>query len=74
MYQKDAVLHPRKLDWMLLHYRDDLRKMMRDNGAFIGFPKIASGSNLVTVYAENRVNAERTCRSLLLLVNSIYFV
>lgn len=32
MYHKDAVLHSRKLDWMLLHRRDELRKIMRDNG------------------------------------------
>lgn len=68
MYHKDAVLHPRKLDWMLIHCREDLRKIMRDNGSFIAFPKMGSDSNLVTVYAENRVNAERTLRSLHYLV------
>jgi hypothetical protein len=73
MYHKDAVLHPRKLDWMLLHRRNDLRKVMRDNGSFVSFPKMGSGGNLVTVYAESRVNAERTLRSLHFLVsNSTY--
>jgi hypothetical protein len=73
MYHKDAVLHPRKLDWMLLHRRNDLRKVMRDNGSFVSFPKMGSGGNLVTVYAESRVNAERTLRSLHFLV-SLYIV
>lgn len=35
MYHKDAILHGRKLDWMLLHRRDELRKIMHDNGMFI---------------------------------------
>ncbi|KAI9470017.1 MAG: hypothetical protein EXX96DRAFT_597868 [Benjaminiella poitrasii] len=72
MYHKDAVLHPRKLDWMLLHRKNDLRKIMRDNGSFISFPKMGSGNDVVTVYAENRVNAERTLRSLHFLACSIY--
>lgn len=68
MYHKDAVLHPRKLDWMLLHRRTDLVKVMRDNGSFLSFPKMGSRQNIVTVYAESRVNAERTLRSLHFLV------
>ncbi|KAI8877452.1 hypothetical protein K501DRAFT_198199 [Backusella circina FSU 941] len=72
MYQKDAVLNPRKLDWMSLHCRNDLRKMMRDNGSFIEFPKMGSGSNRVKVFAESRVNAERTLRSLHFLACGIY--
>lgn len=72
MYHKDAVLHPRKLDWMLLHRRNDLVKVMRDNGSFVSFPKMGSRSNLVTVYAESRVNAERTLRSLHFLVSPFY--
>ncbi|KAI8987276.1 hypothetical protein BDF20DRAFT_849164 [Mycotypha africana] len=72
MYHKDAILHPRKLDWMLLHRRNELRKIMRDNGSFIAFPRMGTGSNLITVYAESRVNAERTLRSLHFLACSIY--
>ncbi|ORZ01603.1 hypothetical protein BCR43DRAFT_454235 [Syncephalastrum racemosum] len=74
MYHKDAVLHGRKLDWMLLHRRDELRKIMHDNGSFIAFPPLGSveGGDSVTVYAENRVNAERTLRSLNFLACSVY--
>ncbi|KAI8083823.1 hypothetical protein BDF21DRAFT_416700 [Thamnidium elegans] len=72
MYHKDAVLHPRKLDWMLLHRRTDLVKVMRDNGSFLSFPKMGSRQNIVTVYAESRVNAERTLRSLHFLACGIY--
>ncbi|KAI9019443.1 hypothetical protein CLU79DRAFT_758842 [Phycomyces nitens] len=72
MYHKDTIMHARKLDWMLLHRRDELRTIMHDNGSFIALPALGSGTGLVTVYAENRVNAERTLRSLNFLACSIY--
>ncbi|OAD74422.1 hypothetical protein PHYBLDRAFT_97033, partial [Phycomyces blakesleeanus NRRL 1555(-)] len=72
MYHKDTIMHARKLDWMLLHRRDELRTIMHDNGSFIALPPLGSGTGLVTVYAENRVNAERTLRSLNFLACSIY--
>lgn len=42
MYHKDAVLHSRKLDWMLLHRRDELRKIMRDNGKILSTNTVLS--------------------------------
>ncbi|PHZ08259.1 uncharacterized protein RHIMIDRAFT_269407 [Rhizopus microsporus ATCC 52813] len=72
MYHKDTDLSSRKIDWLLLHRRDDLRKIMHDNGAYILFPPLGSGKTKITVYAENRVNAERTLRSLNLQACSIY--
>ncbi|CAO3682790.1 unnamed protein product [Rhizopus stolonifer] len=72
MYHKDTDLSARKIDWLLLHRRDELRKIMHDNGAYIMFPTIGSGKNKVTVYAENRVNAERTLRALNLQACNIY--
>ncbi|KAI8079150.1 hypothetical protein BDF21DRAFT_419548 [Thamnidium elegans] len=72
MYHKDTALYARKIDWLLLHRRDELRKIMHDNGAFIQFPPIGSGDNRVTVYAENRVNAERTLRALNFQACNIY--
>ena len=41
-------------------------------GAYIEFPPIGSGDNRVTVYAENRVNAERTLRALNFQACNIY--
>ncbi|KAI8647055.1 hypothetical protein BD408DRAFT_327764, partial [Parasitella parasitica] len=72
MYHKDTALYARKIDWLLLHRRDELRKIMHDNGAYIEFPPIGSGDNKVTVYAENRVNAERTLRALNFQACNIY--
>lgn len=34
MYHKDTDLSSRKIDWLLLHRRDDLRKIMHDNGNY----------------------------------------
>jgi hypothetical protein len=34
MYHKDSILHPRKIDWMLLQRRDELRNIMQDNGEY----------------------------------------
>ncbi|EIE78489.1 hypothetical protein G6F46_002387 [Rhizopus delemar] len=72
MYHKDTELSARKIDWLLLYRRDELRKIMHDNGAYIMFPVIGSGKSRVTVYAENRVNAERTLRALNLQTCNIY--
>ncbi|KAI8149708.1 hypothetical protein BJV82DRAFT_504932, partial [Fennellomyces sp. T-0311] len=74
LYHKQSTMHPRKLDWILLHEQDQLRKISRDNGSFIAFPALGSGSNTVTAYAENRINAERTLRSLNHLAYKIYEV
>lgn len=32
MYHKDTELSARKIDWLLLYRRDELRKIMHDNG------------------------------------------
>ncbi|KAG2184834.1 hypothetical protein INT43_000747 [Umbelopsis isabellina] len=72
MYHKDSILHPRKIDWMMLQRRDELRNIMQDNGSFIALPALGSGSNTITVYAENRVNVERTLRSLNHLACNVY--
>ncbi|KAI9319971.1 hypothetical protein BX666DRAFT_2025001 [Dichotomocladium elegans] len=74
LYHKQSTMHPRKLDWSIQHQQDQLRKIMKDNGSFVAFPALGSGSNTVTVYAENRINAERTLRSLNYLIYKIYEV
>lgn len=35
MYHKDIDLSSKKIDWLLLHRRDELRKIMHDNGKLI---------------------------------------
>ncbi|CAO3617921.1 unnamed protein product [Cunninghamella blakesleeana] len=72
MYHKDTTLNSRKLDWMQLHRRDELCQIMHDNGSFISLPPIGSQQSTVTVFAESRVNAERTLRSINFLACQIY--
>ncbi|KAI8330701.1 hypothetical protein BC941DRAFT_361124 [Chlamydoabsidia padenii] len=72
IYQKNATLDHRKLDWMQIHRRDELLQIMYDNGSFIALPPPGSTLDIITVYAENRVNAERTLRSINFLACHIY--
>ncbi|KAI8645403.1 hypothetical protein BD408DRAFT_459344 [Parasitella parasitica] len=72
MYCKDSKMEPKKLDWILLNKRDELRKIMRDNGSYFKFPLLGSGSNTVSIYAENRIYVERSIRLLNYLTSSIY--
>ncbi|KAI9007546.1 hypothetical protein CLU79DRAFT_688008, partial [Phycomyces nitens] len=71
MFQKESTMSCSKIDWILLRQREEIRNIMRDNGrSFIRFPLLGSGDNKIIVYAENRVNVERTFRLLNYLVMS----
>ncbi|KAI8879815.1 hypothetical protein K501DRAFT_192731, partial [Backusella circina FSU 941] len=72
MYHKTFIMDPKKLDWILIHCRQDIRKIMRDNGSFFLFPSVGSGSNSVSIYAENRIYGERSTRLLNYLTHNIY--
>ncbi|KAI8081585.1 uncharacterized protein BX664DRAFT_268665 [Halteromyces radiatus] len=60
LYHKEVTLDPRKLDWILLHQQDKLKKLLYDNGSFIHFPHIGAGIGTIQIYAENKINVERT--------------
>lgn len=46
MYHKDSVMDARKIDWILLHKRVELRKIMKDNGNIVSlYVLIMFGSN-----------------------------
>lgn len=47
---------------------DDLKALMHDNATFIQFPPIGSSTSLITVIGDNRVNVQRTIRSIMQLV------
>ncbi|GAA5812917.1 hypothetical protein MFLAVUS_006378 [Mucor flavus] len=72
MYHKDSIMDARKIDWILLNKRMELRKIMKDNGSYFIFPALGSGSNSLSIYAENRINVERSVRLLNYLTSSIY--
>ena len=69
---RDTVILPRKLDWMLTDRMDDLKTIMNDNATFITFPPIGSSTSLITVYGDNKVNIQRTIRSIMQLACQFY--
>ncbi|KAI8333588.1 hypothetical protein BC941DRAFT_433867 [Chlamydoabsidia padenii] len=74
LYHKESSFDPHKADWILLHQQDKLKKLLRDNGTFIHFSQIGSGSAVIKVYGENRINTERTLRLLNHMAHNIYNV
>ncbi|OBZ83916.1 hypothetical protein A0J61_08034 [Choanephora cucurbitarum] len=73
MCNSQSILNPRKRDWLLLYKKDELDKIMKDNGSHIAFPPFGSESlSQIQVYAENNVNVERTLRSLNYLTSHIF--
>ena len=65
---RDTPILPRKLDWLLTERLEDIKAAMVDNGTFISFPLLGSQGSLITVYGDQRVNIERTIRSVMSLV------
>ncbi|KAI9097041.1 hypothetical protein DFS34DRAFT_133003 [Phlyctochytrium arcticum] len=63
---------PRKLDWMLVNRKDQLRKMMQDNATHISVPVLGSGGTSLAVTGDDRVYLERTCRALMHMVCEFY--
>ncbi|KAF9091638.1 hypothetical protein BGX29_010859, partial [Mortierella sp. GBA35] len=62
----------RKLDWMMLNHRDKLRAIMNDNASFIAFPPLGASHPIIFVYAESRVNVERTIRTVMQLSSQFH--
>lgn len=56
------------MDWMVTERGEDLKALMHDNATFIQFPPIGSSTSLITVIGDNRVNVQRTIRSIMQLV------
>ena len=53
---------------MLTDRMDDLKSIMNDNATFIDFPPIGSSTSLITILGDNKVNIQRTIRSIMQLV------
>ncbi|KAF7320226.1 KH domain protein [Mycena kentingensis (nom. inval.)] len=69
---RDTAILPRKLDWMVTDRADDLKSIVSDNATFIQFPPLGSSTSLITVYGDNRVNIQRTIRSIMQLACTYY--
>ena len=68
LISRDSAILPRKMDWMVTERAEDLKTLMHDNATFIQFPPIGSSTSLITVIGDNRVNVQRTIRSIMQLV------
>ena len=71
---QDAILQPRKLDWLVSDRVDDLIAIMSDNATFVRFPILGSSTSIITVYGDHAVNVSRTIRSIMQLVCFIPYV
>ncbi|CAO1614561.1 unnamed protein product [Sympodiomycopsis kandeliae] len=69
---RDTALLPRKIDWMLSDRLEDLRQIMIDNGTFIDLPALGGQSTRVSVFGDNRVNIERSIRTMMALACQFY--
>ncbi|KLO20412.1 cytoplasmic protein [Schizopora paradoxa] len=69
---RDSAILPRKLDWMLTDRMDDLKSIMNDNATFLNVPPIGSSNSLITVYGDNKVNIQRTIRTVMQLACQFY--
>ncbi|ORX43466.1 hypothetical protein DM01DRAFT_1340736 [Hesseltinella vesiculosa] len=72
LLKKETSLNPKKMDLILLHQQTRLKSILYDNGSFVHFPSIGSGTSAIQVYAENSVNLDRTIRLLNLMVYELY--
>lgn len=67
MVSREVAILPRKLDWMLTARPDDLLAIMGDNATYIEFPPVMAQTGVMIVVGENRVDVERTVRSIMQL-------
>ena len=72
LVSKTVTLMPRKVDYLLQERLEALRQLMLDNGTFLELPVIGSQQGSVTVVGTNRVDVERSIRTLMQLVSPYY--
>ncbi|RPD63165.1 hypothetical protein L226DRAFT_451027 [Lentinus tigrinus ALCF2SS1-7] len=72
LISRESAILPRKMDWMVTERAEDLKALMHDNATFIQFPPIGSSTSLITVIGDNRVNVQRTIRSIMQLACQSY--
>jgi hypothetical protein len=72
MMTKNVTFLPKKLDWFLLSKKEELLKIMIQNGTYIHLPTFGNNTNLVTIFGCDEVYIERTIRCLMLLACEFY--
>ncbi|KAL5039169.1 hypothetical protein RTP6_006368 [Batrachochytrium dendrobatidis] len=63
---------PRKIDWLFMNKKQQVRKIIHDNATYISFPPLGSNSNVLTFYAELPIYMERAIRAIMQLVCEYY--
>ncbi|KAF9580306.1 hypothetical protein BGW38_003098, partial [Lunasporangiospora selenospora] len=66
-FARSVNIATRKLEWMVMNHREELRTIMTNNASFISFPPLGASQPVITVYGESRVNVERTIRTVMQL-------
>ncbi|KAJ3209338.1 hypothetical protein HDU82_000986 [Entophlyctis luteolus] len=72
LIHKEIRLLRRKIDWLITSKRDQLRKIMYDNGVHIQIPPLGSSINILDVVGDNTVYIERAIRAVMELVCKFY--
>ncbi|KAJ3251015.1 hypothetical protein HDU77_006170 [Chytriomyces hyalinus] len=72
LIRKQVRLIRRKIDWLLTSKRDQVRKIMYDNGVHLQIPPLGSASSSVAVIGDNTIYIERAIRALMELVCEFY--
>ncbi|KAJ3384969.1 hypothetical protein HDU84_002553 [Entophlyctis sp. JEL0112] len=72
LIHKQIRLLRRKIDWLVTSKRDQLRKIMYDNGVHIQIPPLGSSINTLNVVGDNTVYIERAIRAVMELVCKFY--
>ncbi|KAJ3205135.1 hypothetical protein HDU67_009091 [Dinochytrium kinnereticum] len=70
--RKQVLCLPKKLDWMLVSRKEQLRKIMIDNGVFLSMPFVGSGANIITVAGDDPVYIERAVRAVMAMSCEFY--
>ncbi|KAI8621648.1 hypothetical protein BC830DRAFT_1093607 [Chytriomyces sp. MP71] len=72
LIRKQVRLIRRKIDWLIISKRDQVRKVMYDNGVHLQIPPLGSSSCIIDVVGDNTIYIERAVRALMELVCEFY--
>eukprot|EP00842_Homolaphlyctis_polyrhiza_P005044 jgi/Hompol1/5540/HPOL_004529-RA len=71
LLSKHVPCIPRKIDWLFMNRKQQIRKIINENGTYIAFPPLGSNSNTLTFFGETPAYLERAIRALALLLQTL---
>ncbi|KAM5476015.1 hypothetical protein MauCBS54593_000698 [Microsporum audouinii] len=72
VYVKEAIIHPEKIDSIILERLDKVQKVMEANGCFVLLPQLGSGISAIRVQGTDVLHVERTIRELMNVAGQFY--